>query len=275
MTFEERRTIRTDEKRTNLFREEHMMTISSNSRSSKKITSTEFLLGCGVVGPLLFIVVFLIEGATRPGYNAWKTDVSYLALSNQGWEQIANFLVCGSLCIAFAVGLRRIWRTGRGSAWGPLLVGLFGLGLVIAGVFVIDPGEGYPLGAPLSGSALQTWHGWMHAINGLLFFNVVLPAACFVLARRFAADPQNRRWARYSWITGALILVLSIPISTFILPFAVYAGIPVGDGFIQRIEISIGWAWVALTAWQLWRQERRARSEEASTRVVGTSATTN
>ncbi len=203
---------------------------------------TNLLLSGGVIGPLLFIVVFLIEGATRPGYSAWRTDVSYLALSNQGWEQIANFLICGTLCIAFAVGLRRIWRTGRGSVWGPLLIGLFGLGLLVAGVFVIDPGEGYPLGAPTSGS-LQTWHGWIHGISGLLLFNVVLPAACFVLSRRFVADPQSRRWARYSWMTRALILVLSIPISTFILPFAVYAGLPVGDGFIQRIEIIMGWVW--------------------------------
>lgn len=233
----------------------------------KQGRSTEFLLGCGVIGPLLFIVVLLIEGATRSGYSAWRTDVSYLALSNQGWEQIANFLICGALCIAFAVGLRRIWRTGRGSVWGPVLIGLFGLGLLIAGVFVIDPGEGYPQGAPTSGS-LQTWHGWVHGINGLLFFNVVLPAACFVLSRRFAATPQSRRWARYSWMTGALILVLSIPISTFILPFAVYAGLPVGDGFVQRIEIILGWGWMALTALHLLRAARKARSEEASTRIA-------
>ncbi len=127
--------------------------------------------------------------------SAWRTDVSYLALSNQGWEQIANFLVSGSLCIAFAVGLRRIWRTGRASVWGPLLIGLFGLGLLIAGGCVADPGGGYPPGAPLNGNP-QTWHGWVHGINGAVLFNVVLPAACFVLARRFAADPQNRRWAR-------------------------------------------------------------------------------
>src|SRR5205807_2589490 len=155
-------------------------------RVLKKISSTEFLLLCGVIGPLLFIVVLLIEGATRPGYSAWRNYGSDLELSDQGWEQIANFIVCGSLCIAFAVGLRRIWRTGRASVWGPLLVGLFGLGLLIAGVFVTDPGGGYPPGAPLNGSP-QTWHGWVHGINGLLLFNVVLPAACFVVARRFAA----------------------------------------------------------------------------------------
>jgi len=228
----------------------------------KKITSTEFLLLCGVIGPLLFIVVLLIEGATRPGYNAIQTQASYLALSNQGWEQIVNFLVSGSLIIAFAVGLRRIWPTGRASVWGPLLIGLFGLGLVVAGVFVTDPGGGYPPGAPVNGTP-QTWHGWVHGITGALLFNVVLPAACFVLARRFAADPQHRRWATYSWMTGALILLISIP-STIIMPIAENAGFPVVDGLIQRVVIFIGWAWVALTALQLLRQERKAMSEEAS-----------
>jgi Protein of unknown function (DUF998) len=240
-------------------------------RVLKKITSTEFLLLCGVIGPLLFVLVLLIEGATRPGYNAWQTDGSYLALSNQGWEQIANFLICGSLCIAFAVGLRRLWRTGRASVWGPLLIGLFGLGLLIVGVCVTDPGGGYPPGAPINGSP-STWHGWIHGITGGLIFNVVLPAACFVLSRRFAADPQHRRWATYSWLTGALILIISIP-STIILPIAERAGFPVVDGLFQRVEITLGWAWIALTALHLWREARKARSEDASTRIAVTDAT--
>jgi hypothetical protein len=240
----------------------------------KNRMSTEFLLLCGVVGPPLFVLVLLIEGATRPGYSAWRTDGSYLALSNQGWEQIANFLVCGLLCIGFAVGLQRIWRTGRASVWGSRLVGLFGLGLLIAGVFVIDPGQGYPHGAPHNGG-LQTWHGWIHGINGLLLFTVVLPAACFVLARRFAADPQQRRWATYSWLTGALILVIALPINTIVVPFAEYFGLPVVDGLIQRVEITMGWTWLALSALHLWREARTVRSEEASTRTIGSTIATS
>src|SRR5215469_13856981 len=242
-------------------------------RSAKNPTQqyslfTKLCIAGGVVGPLLFIVVFLIEGATRPGYSVWRNYVSDLALSNQGWEQIANFLVCGVLCIAFAVGLRRVFRTGRAAVWGPLLIGLFGLGLVVAGVFVADPGGGYPPGAPINGNP-QTWHAWVHGISGLLLFNVVLPAACFVLARRFAADPQNRHWATYSWITGALILVISI-VSTIALPIAENAGFPVVDGLIQRVVIIMGWVWLALTALRLFLQERKARSEEARTPVAVT-----
>jgi hypothetical protein len=36
----------------------------------------------------------------------------------------------------------------------------------------------------------------------------------------------------------------------------------------QRIEISIGWAWIALTALQLWCETRKARSEESPNRVT-------
>jgi hypothetical protein len=103
---------------------------------------------------------------------------------------------------------------------------------------------------------------------------VVLPAACFVLARRFAADPHHRRWATYSWLTGALILVISLPINTIVVPFAEYFGLPVVDGLIQRVEITLGWAWIALSALQLWREARKARSGEASTRILATSSST-
>src|SRR5260221_12460139 len=74
---------------------------------------TRLLLAGGLVGPLLFIVVLLIEGATRPGYNAWRHFGSQLSLGDQGWEQIANFLICGVLCVGFALGLRRVLNRGR------------------------------------------------------------------------------------------------------------------------------------------------------------------
>ena len=38
-------------------------------RVLQKIGSSEFLLLCGAIGPLLLIVVFLLEGVTRPGYS--------------------------------------------------------------------------------------------------------------------------------------------------------------------------------------------------------------
>jgi hypothetical protein len=86
------------------------------------------------------------------------------------------------------------------------------------------------------------------------------------------ADPQTRRWATYSWMTGALILLISLPLSTIGLPFAYKAGFPVVDGLIQRVEIFIGWAWLALVALHLWRETRKAMPEESPARITGASA---
>src|SRR2546425_13214700 len=109
---------------------------------------TRPLLVAGVVGPLLFIVVFLIEGATRPGYSAWRHFVSQLATGPAGWMQVANFLVFGSLMLAFAAGLRQALRPGRASIAAPIFVGLFGSIMIVAGIFVTDPALGNPVGAP-------------------------------------------------------------------------------------------------------------------------------
>ena len=42
--------------------------------------ATQLMLLCGVLGPVFFTAVFLIEGAVRPGYDAWQTTISTLSL---------------------------------------------------------------------------------------------------------------------------------------------------------------------------------------------------
>ncbi len=214
---------------------------------------TTFLITCGAIGPLLFILVFLIEGATRPGYSAWRNYVSSLSLSDQGWMQIANFLVCGLLSLCFAIGLRQVLRSGRGSIWGPLLLGLFGLSLIVAGLFVTDPSLGYPPGT--HGGGPQTLHGTVHGFNGLIVFSL-LPAASFVLARRFAGDPNWKGWAPYSIITGVLVVVFFIAstAASVLDERGIFPGAP--TGLLQRIGIIVGWGWIALLALRLLRQMR-------------------
>lgn len=215
---------------------------------------TRVLLAGGVVGPLLFIVVFLIEGATRPGYSPWRNFVSELSLSNQGWEQIANFLVCGALCIGFALGLRRTMGSGKGAIWGPLLIGIYGLTLIVAGSFSTDPGLGYPPGA--IHPAQPTPHGAVHALAGLFCF-VSLGVACFVLARRFAGNPAWRGWAPVSLAVG-VVVIASLVASN-------WPGAPAG--VIQRVGIVAGWLWVAALAARLLcarPEEDKAFSDGAS-----------
>lgn len=105
--------------------------MNHHSRSSPLVI--RLLVAGGAIGPILFILVFLIEGATRPGYSAWHKFVSDLRVGNQGWVQIANFFFYGTLMLGFALGPRQVFHSGKGVVWGPLLLSAFGQSLIIAG----------------------------------------------------------------------------------------------------------------------------------------------
>src|SRR5581483_10817278 len=106
--------------------------------------STQLLLACGVIGPVLFVVAFIIEGVMRPGYSAWRHSVSQLSLGQQGWVNSLNIFVCGIFLLCFACGLARTVRAGKGSVWGPRLTRVCGILFLLLALFATSPALGYP-----------------------------------------------------------------------------------------------------------------------------------
>ena len=84
-----------------------------------------------------------------------------------------------------------------------------GLALFTAGVFVTDPSLGYPPGTHSSGP--QTLHGTIHGVAGLIAF-ISVAIASFVIARRFAGDPEWKGWALDPTVTGILVESSSLPL---------------------------------------------------------------
>lgn len=206
------------------------------------------LLMCGILAPIIFVFIFLIDGATRVGYDPLYHSVSSLSLGDRGWLQISNFVISGLLMTAFAVGLRHALRPGRGSLWGPLLFGIFGVSLIFSGVFVMDPMQGYPLGAPAGVfSEGVSWHHTLHDVFGLLVFTS-LPIASLVLSRRFFKDRATRGWFAYSLMTGVAMALLFLAYGTAWEEDASFAGL------IQRITLIVGLSWTALLAWHFHKQ---------------------
>ncbi|WP_218839237.1 DUF998 domain-containing protein [Evansella halocellulosilytica] len=207
--------------------------------SSERLTIC--LLRCGMVGSIMFVIVFLVDGATRIGYDPIYHPVSALSLGDRGWIQVVNFIIAGLLMIAFAVGLRRALFPGHGAKWGPLLFGLFGLSLLFSGVFVMDPMKGYPPGAP-SGvySDGTSWHHTVHDAFGIVVFTS-LPIACFVIARRFTKSAR-RSWSIYSTLTGFVMIVLFFIFGTLWESDSPFSGL------IQRIMLIVGFLWTTLVA---------------------------
>ena len=208
---------------------------------------TKALLACGVIGGPLFVVAFLIESATRADYDPLRHPVSSLALGDSGWTQVVNFIVAGLLMLAFAVGLRRALRSLGGSTWGPLLVGVWAIGLLGAGIFVTDPVSGYPPGTSdrLYG---YSWHGVLHDLFSLPAF-VALAAACFVFGYRFTVRGE-RGWAIYSIVTGVVFTVAFVLSSA---GFGQAEGLVDLAGLFQRIGVIVGFGWLTLLAVHLLR----------------------
>ena len=176
--------------------------------SATATKGTRALLTCGLVAGPLFILLIVIQALTRPGFDLRRHPASMLSLGDLGWIQIANFIACGLLIVAFAVGLRRVLHPGRGGTWGPLLIGAYGLGLIAAGAFVADPAFGFPPGTPQGIPTTLSLNAVLHGI-GFTFAFLSLTLACLVFARRYAAI-QQRGWAAYTFATAVAALALSM-----------------------------------------------------------------
>ncbi len=68
---------------------------------------TKTLLACGIIGGPVFVLAFLVEGATRANYDPLRHPVSSLALGDSGWTQTTNFIVTGLLTLALAPSTAR------------------------------------------------------------------------------------------------------------------------------------------------------------------------
>jgi Protein of unknown function (DUF998) len=218
------------------------------------------LLACGVIGPPLFVGVFLVVSVVHPpGYRPLRHTVSAFALGDFGWVQTVNFLLTGGLLVAFAFGLRPALQRYSAGRWAPVLVGLLAIGLIGSGVFAADPVAAgvtatnpYPPGT-LVGSD-RTLHGVLHDLFGTPVF-LGLPIACCVVAYRLAAV-GNKGWAAYSigtaiaFLTGFVLAGMALAQPDPLIP-------PVG-GLLQRLTIIIGWTWLTALALHLLRRSRRA-----------------
>jgi Protein of unknown function (DUF998) len=171
---------------------------------TKTLSLTRILLLCGAIAGPLFILTVLIQDYTRPAFNPRLQPLSLLSLGDWGWVQIVNFVLAGVLNLLYAGGLWRRLHPGRAGTWGPLLIGAYGLGLILVGIFRTDPSNGFPPGAIASTG--PSWHGVIHALGGLFVF-VVLSAALVVFVRLFLAW-KERWWAFYCLASAVLILLI-------------------------------------------------------------------
>lgn len=199
---------------------------------------------CGLAGPLLYASVVIILGFLRPGYDHFTQVISELGevgAPNAIVMNIFGFVLPSLLIFAFAIGLYRGTRDGRGPIVASALLAVGALGFIGAALAPCSPG---------CDPATSTSHFQAGAIGILL---VLAPFAFWLTLRR---DSRWEGYGTYSLVTGVLVIVLYIVnFSGLTQPW---------NGLGQRLATGILFLWIVLMAIHLLRLSLRPVAEGAT-----------
>ena len=192
-----------------------------------RIPRVRMLALAGIVGPIWFTTLVIIQGFLLADYSHVRLPISALAAWPTGWIQNINFFVFGSLMMVYAFSLNRgVQRTRQGSIGFALLL-LSGLGIVLAGVFPFRMVDGVPT------------ENALHVVASIMAF-ASMALGLLVFSRRMVADPRWRDLATYTMFTGIIVLTLFVVLGRF----AIDDGAPLHPwaGLIQRIVCGVWFA---------------------------------
>jgi uncharacterized membrane protein len=169
----------------------------------------------GIIGAVYFIVALTLMHFLRP-YDIvrYGTNVGFYSVGPHGSNFVAAFIALGLAGLALTLGLRRAVAPSKFLLAGSVLIGLFGIGWVLGGIFRDAPNvasletvlkEEVP-------SASTMIHG-LGAFGGLF----LLMAGMLVLSIAFKRD---ERWQLF-WIPS-LILGL-VTLALFVMAFFIEA----------------------------------------------------
>ncbi|GAB2680520.1 DUF998 domain-containing protein [Kribbella swartbergensis] len=199
-------------------------------------TSTRALLtAAAAAGPVFFTSV-AGQMLLRDGFDLRVHPISQLAIGDLGWIQITTFVLAGLGVIGLAIAHRRVVTDGIGRRLVPLFVSVFGLGLIVAGLFVMDPQHGFPAGTPDGPAPQMSWHSIVHSAAAAVAYTG-LAAACVVLVVRSI----KRRAVLPAIANGLVGLILLLPVS------------PTDYSLQTAFNALVGFAWVTVYALHLRR----------------------
>lgn len=181
------------------------------------------LLTAGIVAAALFFVVTTMEIFLRPGFSIARHAISMLSLGERGWLMIVTFIISGLLTVLFAIG---VWQ----ASWiGALLFGLYGVGLMLAGIFPAPAGMGFPPGTPDDMMPVMDRGAIMHSFAFMVAFSSLILAS-FVMAVHF-------------WLAGAAMPALFLAVAGVAMPLLI------GLGMASVIVTGVAFYAAAMIAW--------------------------
>lgn len=199
------------------------LTVDSD-RAAKTLPNVRTLALAGIIAPLVFIPLVILQGFLIPEYSHVRLPISALAAWPTGWIQDLNFYILGALILAFGLALHRGVQPTRRGIVGVVLFAISGIGIIIAGLFPWKMIDGVPTETPL------------HVVGAVSAF-AASGVGFVVFASRMREDPRWRGLAAYTRGTGIVLLLLFVALGFF----AVDDGTPLHPwaGLIQRILAAV------------------------------------
>ncbi len=185
----------------------------------------------GIMGPILFTILVIVESLMRPGYSQAYNNISDLGVGPYGIVQNSNFIALGLLLIVFALAIGRSVRIFSTTTIGCLV--LSGLGIVTAGISLI-------VGAYFA-----------HLLATFTAFLGLIAAEFFTWrTTRHDHDVTVGRYRVYSLISGVLSM-LFLFIFTYTLSIAYpmgYNASPIYPvGATERLLVAVPLIWMGIT----------------------------
>jgi len=165
------------------------------------------LIAGALAGPVFFVSAG-IQMLAREGFDITRHPISQLSTGGAGWVQIATFVLAGLGALALAAGIARTSTEGMGRRAVPLLVAVFGLGMIAAGVFTMDAENGFPVGTPDRPVDRMSWHSVVHSAAAVGAYMALAIAAVVLTVRH-----GRRRRVVAATSNAVVAVVLLLPMS--------------------------------------------------------------
>jgi hypothetical membrane protein len=182
---------------------------------------------CGILAPIIFCLMVIVESLMRPGYSPIHNFVSDLGVGSFAILQNINFMIFGLLTIFLGLGLNGSLPIPRRRSLkiGIWLVIIFGILIILAGVFPENYGSG----------ALH------QSVSAFAFLSII---AAQLLVWKGLKGGDFAIWGKYrtySLVSGLLSIIFLILLQVAISDFPAY------QGLAQRLFLAVPWIWVGVT----------------------------
>jgi len=162
----------------------------------------------GIIGAVFYVLAIAAMHILRPhNVELYDNTMSAYSVGPYGSISIAGFIALGLGALALSAGLRRAVISSRALRVGSVLVGVFGAGWLLAGIFRFAP-DVASLEPTIQGES-TTIAGIIHGLAG--FGGIFcLIAGMLVLSRAFERDERWRSFWLLSLTLGLATLLLFV-----------------------------------------------------------------